>query len=165
MADKIAVMNHGVIEQFGTPKQIYDHPASMFVADFMGSPPMNFLKFQSGLRKGACEVIVQGASVAVPEIGEDFASAEFALGIRPEHIRFDDASKLRGAVFGTEYLGTTQIVAVETPGGMVKARVPADLRLRMGEQVGLAFNGARLSLFEQATGRAVRTRAGEAAHG
>ena len=52
MADKIAVMNHGVIEQFGTPQEIYDRPASMFVADFIGSPPMNFLRFYSGLAKG-----------------------------------------------------------------------------------------------------------------
>src|SRR6478735_10925863 len=49
MADKIAVMNRGVIEQFGTPQEIYDRPASMFVADFIGSPPMNFLTFRSGL--------------------------------------------------------------------------------------------------------------------
>ena len=48
MADKIAVMNHGVIEQIGTPQEIYDRPASMFVADFIGSPPMNFLHFRSG---------------------------------------------------------------------------------------------------------------------
>ena len=43
MADKIAVMNHGIIEQFGTPREIYDRPRTMYVADFMGSPPMNFL--------------------------------------------------------------------------------------------------------------------------
>jgi multiple sugar transport system ATP-binding protein len=166
MADKIAVMNHGVIEQFGTPKEIYDHPTTMFVADFIGSPPMNFLKFGGGLQKGAKEIVVQGATVTVPQIRENFAPADFALGVRPEHIRFDDASKLRGSIYGTEYLGTTQIVAIETAGGMLKARVPADIPLRMGEPVGLAFNGARLSLFEQISGRAVRTSAREgAAHG
>ena len=170
MADKIAVMNHGLIEQFGTPKEIYDHPATMFVADFIGSPPMNFLKFGGGLQKGAKEVVVQGATVAVPEIREDFAATDFALGVRPEHIRFDEASKLRGAIYGTEYLGTTQIVAVETADGMLKARVPADIELRMGAPVGLSFNAQRLSLFEQASGRAIatsaRARAGErATHG
>ncbi|MDQ6435306.1 ABC transporter ATP-binding protein [Mesorhizobium sp. LHD-90] len=166
MADKIAVMNQGFIEQFGTPKEIYDRPASMFVADFIGSPPMNFLKFESGLRRGTKEIVVQGATVSVPEICEDFSSAEFALGVRPEHIRFDDASKLRGAIYGTEYLGTTQIVAVETAGGMVKARVPAEIQLRTGEPVGLAFNAVRVSLFERQSGRAVRTGLHEgAAHG
>jgi multiple sugar transport system ATP-binding protein len=157
MADKIAVMNHGVIEQFGTPQEIYDRPATMFVADFIGSPPMNFLHFSSGLAKGAREIVVQGAAVAVPELREDVAPAELALGIRPEHIRFDDNSKLRGSVYGTEYLGSTQIVAVETAEGMLKARVPADVSLKAGEHVGLALNAARLSLFERASGRAIRT--------
>jgi multiple sugar transport system ATP-binding protein len=157
MADKIAVMSNGLIEQFGTPQEIYDRPASMFVADFIGSPPMNFLSFKSGLAKGAREVTVQGAGVEVPEIREDMAPAEMALGIRPEHIRFDENSKLRGSVYGTEYLGTTQIVAVETADGMIKARVPADMRLAMGEPVGLALNGARLSIFDKASGRVVRS--------
>jgi multiple sugar transport system ATP-binding protein len=163
MADKIAVMNHGVIEQFGTPREIYDRPATMFVADFIGSPPMNFLGFGGGLSKGAREIMVQGAKVTVPEVREDIAPADMALGIRPEHIRFDDASKLRGAIYGTEYLGTTQIVAVETADGIIKARVPAEIRLNAGDHVGLSLNGARLSLFERGSGRAVRTAVHDAA--
>jgi len=158
MADKIAVMSNGLIEQFGTPQEIYDRPASMFVADFIGSPPMNFLQFHSGLKSGAREIVVQGAPVAVPEIREDMAPGEMALGIRPEHIRFDDSSKLRGSVYGTEYLGTTQVVAVVTADGMVKARVPADVPVRAGETVGLTLNSSRLSLFDKASGRAIRTR-------
>ena len=157
MADKIAVMNHGVIEQFGTPQEIYDRPASMFVADFIGSPPMNFLKFHAGLEKGAREIVVQGTPVVVPEVREDLEARDMALGVRPEHIRFDDNSKLRGSVYGAEYLGTTQIVSVETADGMIKARVPAELPVRTGETVGLALNAARLSLFERASGRAIRT--------
>jgi multiple sugar transport system ATP-binding protein len=166
MADKIAVMNHGVIEQFGSPREIYDRPATMFVAEFIGSPPMNFLPFAGALRRGAKEIVVDGAAVAVPELREDVAPADMALGFRPEHIRFDGGSTLRGAVYGTEYLGTTQIVAVETAGGMVKARVPADIRLTAGEPVGLTLNAARLSLFDKASGRAIRTALYEgAAHG
>ncbi len=157
MADKIAVMNHGVIEQFGTPREIYDRPASMFVADFIGSPPMNFLNFRGGLRKGAKEIVVQGAAVSIPEVQEELAPADVAVGFRPEHIRFDDHSGLRGAIYGTEYLGTTQIVAVETFEGIIKARVPAELHLRVGETVGLSLNTARLSLFDRASGRAIRT--------
>ncbi|TIT55728.1 MAG: TOBE domain-containing protein, partial [Mesorhizobium sp.] len=90
------------------------------------------LKFGGGLARGAKEILVQGAKVAVPEVREDIAPADMALGIRPEHIRFDDASKLRGAIYGTEYLGTTQIVAVETADGIIKARVPAEIRLNPG---------------------------------
>ena len=58
MADKIAVMNHGVIEQVGTPQEIYDRPASLFVADFIGSPPMNFLPFRGGLAPGAAAIVL-----------------------------------------------------------------------------------------------------------
>jgi multiple sugar transport system ATP-binding protein len=164
MADKIAVMSNGLIEQFGTPQEIYDRPASMFVADFIGSPPMNFLPFHGGIQRGAREIRIDEAPVGVPELREDVAPADLVLGIRPEHIRFDDASALRGAVYGTEYLGTTQIVAVETRGGLLKARVPADLPVRTGDRVGLTLNAPRLSLFDKASGRALRTALNTGAH-
>ncbi|RWF23333.1 MAG: TOBE domain-containing protein, partial [Mesorhizobium sp.] len=119
--------------------------------------------------KGAKEIVVQGAKVAVPEVREDVAPTDMALGVRPEHIRFDDASKLRGAIYGTEYLGTTQIVAVETAEGIIKARVPAEIRLSPGSPVGLALSSARLSLFDKGSGRAVKTaihdKTAEARHG
>src|SRR6516164_5148480 len=75
MADKIAVMNHGVIEQFGTPQEIYDRPTSMYVADFIGSPPMNFLHFRSSLQAGSTTLRVNGTELAVAAIGEDRAEA------------------------------------------------------------------------------------------
>src|SRR5215831_2294052 len=84
MADKIAVMNHGVIEQLGTPREIYDRPVSLFVADFIGSPPMNFLDFRGDLRRGSSLVRLGAGSVAVPEIHEDLEDRELVLGVRPE---------------------------------------------------------------------------------
>ncbi len=157
MADKIAVMNHGIIEQFGSPREIYDRPRTMYVADFMGSPPMNFLSFHGGLSRGASSIRINGAEIAVPELREDRAPADLALGVRPEHIRLDDASKLRGEVLGAEYLGTTQIVVVETGEGTVKARIPASARVNAGETVGLALSGKHLSLFDKVTGQAINT--------
>ncbi len=165
MADKIAVMNQGYIEQLGAPQEIYDRPASMFVADFIGSPPMNFLAFGGALQKGATSVAVNGAQVAVPALRQDHGEAEFALGVRPEHIRFDDAAALRGKVFETEYLGTNQIVTVETAQGRVKARLRADTRVSAGETVGLTFLSERLSLFETESGRALQTALHDAAPG
>jgi multiple sugar transport system ATP-binding protein len=166
MADKIAVMNHGVIEQFATPQEIYAKPATMYVADFIGSPPMNFMRFKAGLHKGVRSVSLQGVDVAVPEIREDLEERELALGVRPEHIRFSDGSPLRGAVYGAEYLGTNQVVAVETESGLIKARVPANLNFRIGETVGLEFNHAKLALFDCASGRAVASSLyQEAGHG
>jgi multiple sugar transport system ATP-binding protein len=166
MADKIAVMNHGVIEQFGTPQEIYSKPATMYVADFIGSPPMNFMRFTAGLKKGARSVSLHGVEVAVPEVRQDMAEGELALGVRPEHIRFSDASPLRGAVYASEYLGTNQVVAVETSSGMIKARVAANRNFRIGETVGLEFNHSNLALFDCKSGRAVASALyAEAQHG
>ncbi len=161
MADKIAVMNHGIIEQYGTPQEIYDRPASIYVADFIGSPPMNFLAFRGSLEQGSREIRVNGASIEVPAVREARAEADLVLGVRPEHIRLDDASALRGEVIDSEYMGTTQIVTVATAHGQVKARFGAEQPVRPGESVGLAFTARRLSLFDADTGRAIRTELSE----
>jgi multiple sugar transport system ATP-binding protein len=156
MADKIAVMDAGRIEQIGLPQEIYDQPASMFVADFIGSPPMNFLHFEAGLAAGDRAIKFPNANVAVPEIREARAPGSLVLGVRPEHIRFADAAPVRGRVFGAEYLGTTQIVTVDTEQGQVKARLPSTLSVQVGETVGLSFRTNALSLFDAKTGAAIR---------
>ncbi len=166
MADKIAVMNHGIIEQFGTPQDIYDHPASMYVADFIGSPPMNFIPFNGALPRGADTVKIDQVAIRIPVVAEEVEPGAMALGVRPEHIRLRDEGGLRGAVYETEYLGTNQIVSVETAGGIVKARVPSDRTYQRGQNVGLDLDSSRLSLFAGDSGRAVRTElAQEATHG
>jgi len=166
MADRIAVMNAGRIEQIGSPQEIYDRPASMFVADFIGSPPMNFLRFESGLQSGDCAIKFHRVSVTVPEIREERAAGPLVLGVRPEHIRFSDAAPIRGSVFGAEYLGTTQIVTVETEQGRVKARLPSSVLVQVGETVGLSFRSDSLALFDATTGAAIQTAAyGGVGHG
>jgi multiple sugar transport system ATP-binding protein len=161
MADKIVVMNAGRIEQSGTPQAIYDRPASMFVADFIGSPPMNFLHFHGALEPGSRSVRVNGAEIAVPEIREAMGAGEMVLGVRPEHVRFDDASGLGGRIVDADYMGTTQIVTIATDHGQLKARLPADVRTHSGETVRLGLTPSRLSLFDQRSGRAIRTAATE----
>jgi multiple sugar transport system ATP-binding protein len=156
-------MNQGVVEQYGTPQEIYDRPATMFVADFVGSPPMNFLRFSSALAPGDAAVRLNGAVVPIPPVGEARSEGDLVLGVRPEHIRLASEGGVRARVFGAEYLGTTQIVTLETGHGQVKARVPADQAARTGETVGLNFQTPRLSLFDGATGRAIRS--GAAGHG
>jgi multiple sugar transport system ATP-binding protein len=166
MADRIAVMNGGRVEQIGSPQEIYDRPASMFVADFIGSPPMNFLKFESGLRPGDQAIDFHDARIAVPEVREARAAGPLVLGVRPEHIRFSDAAPVRGRVFGAEYLGTTQIVTVDTAYGRVAARMPSSLSVQIGEAVGLAFRSERLALFDATSGSAIPTASHEVAgHG
>jgi multiple sugar transport system ATP-binding protein len=166
MADTIAVMNGGRIEQIGSPQDIYDHPASMFVADFIGSPPMNFLKFYGGLQAGDRAINFHYARITVPEVREARAQGPLVLGVRPEHIRFSDAAPVRGKVFGAEYLGTTQIVTVDTDYGRVAARLPSNLSAKIGDTVGLTFRSERLSLFDAMSGAAIPTAShGVAGHG
>ena len=171
MADTIAVMNHGAIEQLAPPQDIYERPATMFVADFIGSPAMNFLPCTlpgGGLPRGAAEVRVDGAVVAMPPLAEDADSAELALGVRPEHIELAGEAPLRAQVFGVEYLGTTQIVTLQLADGTrLKARVSSTVPARAGEHTGLRLRGERLTLFRRGDGRALRSALHEskAAHG
>ncbi len=165
MADKIVVMNNAVVEQFGTPQEIYDHPATMFVADFIGSPAMNFLHFEDDLAKGKSTVRLNGYSIDLPELLEEPEGRKMALGVRPEHISFDDDSKLRGEVLGAEYLGTTQIVTINTGHGHIKARVPSAQKVEMGEMIGLTLLSSRLTLFNGESGKALLLGNREEAHG
>jgi multiple sugar transport system ATP-binding protein len=155
MADRIAIMNQGRVEQIGTPQEIYDRPSTMFVADFIGAPPMSFLGVQASLQRGDRSIKIDGIPIEMPEVFEDRAEGKFALGVRPENVSFADASLLRGRVIGAEYLGTTQIVTVITANGQVKARLPSGKAVRVGESVGLALRPDRLSLFDAMSGQAL----------
>jgi multiple sugar transport system ATP-binding protein len=156
MGDKIVVMNHGVIEQFGRPQDIYDKPASRFVAEFIGSPPMNFLEFEGQADTGADRVLLDSQPLDVPVLRES-CQGPMIYGVRPEHVRFADASAFRGKILATEYLGTTQIVTVQTANGELKARVSASDSAAPGDHVGLEFNGRTITLFDKQSGRALRS--------
>ena len=166
MADRIAVMNHGVVDQIATPQAIYDRPRTMHVAGFIGSPPMNFLRFNASLEPGADSIRLNGETIAVPELQEGVVDGALALGVRPEHVELVDEGGIRGEVFGTEYMGTMQIATVHSKHGVVKARIPSAQRVRMGEQVGLRFATERLAVFDTVSGRALKSRLfEEGAHG
>ena len=154
----IAVMNHGVVEQLAPPREIYDRPATMFVANFIGSPPMNFSQFEGTRARDAAAIDINGATIGLPAAREDAPRRDADIGrpARAYPLRRQQR-KLRGEVFGTEYLGTTQIVTVTTAQGMLKARVAAEAKARTGETVGLKLACDRLSLFDAGSGRAIRT--------
>lgn len=185
MADTIAIMNQGVIEQLGAPQDVYDNPASVFVADFIGSPSMNFLPFEGGYAAGADQVRIGSALLPVPALREDAAAGTLLFGARPEHVHLAPASALRAEapssalraetpnsalraetpssalraeVLGVEYLGTHQIVTCKTEQGTtVRAKLGFDAPVERGDAVGLSFDTAQVSLFDQASGRALRT--------
>ena len=158
MADKIAVMNHGVIEQFGTPQEIYDRPATMFVADFIGSPPMNFLRFGGGLQKGAKRDRRAGRQRR--RAGDARGCRAGRLGAR----RAARAHPLRRCLEAAR-LGLRHRISRHDADRRGRDGRRHDQGARAGrhpaahgrDRSGLRFNGARLSLFEQASGRAIRT--------
>ena len=154
MGDKIVVMNHGSVEQFGVPQQIYDWPATLFVADFIGSPPMNFLEFEGNVAKGDTQVALSGQVFDIPEQLENAAGA-LVFGVRPEHVALDESSAYKGEIMAIEYLGTTQILTIETLNGTLKARVPAADAVAVGQGVGLAFNPRTVTIFDKASGSAL----------
>jgi multiple sugar transport system ATP-binding protein len=157
MADRIAVMNAGVIEQLGPPQDVYDRPASAFVAAFIGSPSMNLIPFDAALAPGQRSVALGVARVDVPEIQQQVAHGTHLLGARPEHVRLSDRGALAGEIAALEYLGSTQVVTITTAAGALKARLPARERLAVGQVVRCDLDAARLSIFRAGDGVAVRT--------
>jgi len=158
MADTIALMNDGRLEQLGPPQELYDRPATLFAAGFLGSPPMNFLPFRGRLQPGDRSFSLGLARIEIPEAREGTAETDLVLGVRPEHVRLSDTAKLRAAVLEAEYLGTTQIVTLVTADGAhLKARLPSDLVVRPGDQTGVVFKPEKLSVFDEASGRVLRS--------
>lgn len=154
MGDKIVVMNNAVVEQFGTPQEIYDKPATMFVADFIGSPSMNFLRFEGTVAEGASTVQMSGQAFGIPRQIQG-ASGNLVFGVRPEHVTLSDSGDYRGEVLASEYLGTTQIISLDTPNGELKARIDSSQVVSDGDKVGLSFDAPNISLFDEANGQAL----------
>ncbi|MGF6774937.1 ABC transporter ATP-binding protein [Paraburkholderia sp. GAS334] len=151
MADDIVVMNKGEVLQSGSPHEIYHFPATVFVGNFIGSPPMNFLRVDGGVGAGSEQVLLRGAPVAVPRC--DAGAASVLLGIRPEHVFIDDLGPLRGKVIADEYLGSHQVLVIETALGIVRVRAGKDDGLPAGTQVGLSFRTERTLLYDAVTER------------
>ena len=158
MADKIAIMNQGVIEQLGAPQEIYERPATVFVADFMGSPSMNFIPAKAALQQGATSLLVGSARVGLPALSQAVSARPLLYGVRPEHISLSDSAELRAEVLGVEYLGNCQVVTLNTANGVtVRAKVGQAVRAARGDHVGLDCDATQITLFDATSGRAIRT--------
>jgi multiple sugar transport system ATP-binding protein len=155
MADVIAVMSKGEVLQVGPPVEIYNRPATMFVAGFIGSPAMNFLPVAGPVGQGAQEVRVNGSMVQVPQLREALPHEQGVLGARPEHIQLADSATFRGRVFGVEYMGARQLVTVDTSAGRLRVRASNTVRPHVGDTVGLAFRTESLILFDGQNERAL----------
>ena len=157
MADRICIMDKGEVLQVDAPMDIYERPATQFVAGFVGSPAMNFLSAKGRFAAGAREIGVNGATVTMPETRESLATDAAVLGARPEHIRIADDGPLRGRVFAVEYMGARQLITVDTDAGRLRVRASNTVKADYGETVGLALDAERLVVFNPETGRAVKS--------
>lgn len=122
MADKIVVLQKGVVEQVGSPLELYHHPRNLFVARFIGSPPMNFLPVtvRAVSENGIAVAPDHGDPVIVPVLPGDSASAEaMTLGVRPEHIVLDPNGQIEGVIRMVERLGALTLLHVAMPDGAV----------------------------------------------
>jgi multiple sugar transport system ATP-binding protein len=112
---------------------------------------MNFLPADRGVDAGDEQVLLHGATVPVPRC--DAAAANVLLGIRPEHVVVDECGPLRGRVIADEYLGSHQILVIETALGTVRVRAGKNEGLAAGSPVGLSFHKERTLLYDATTGR------------
>ncbi|MEM9394450.1 MAG: sn-glycerol-3-phosphate ABC transporter ATP-binding protein UgpC [Pseudomonadota bacterium] len=150
LADRIVVLEFGRIAQVGTPRELYENPANLFVAQFIGSPKMNVMPCSTS---GGAYALEGGRGGAY---GGDHPAAQ--LGIRPEHIEVAPAGtgQLDATVDVVEYLGADTLLIVQTAAlGQATVRVIGDTDLTPGDQIGLIFDESRLSFFD-ADGQAVR---------
>ncbi len=151
MGDRIAVMKDGVLQQVAPPREIYDNPANMYVAGFIGSPTMNFIP-----------VTVQGTSAKASGFDIELPTApgveRGVLGIRPEalteHPR-DGHSGMDLKVEVTEVLGADQFVYGTVGGDAITARVDPNLKVSPGDRIRLGIDMRRLHLFDGPTGKAI----------
>ncbi|MDQ1258282.1 MAG: multiple sugar transport system ATP-binding protein [Pseudomonadota bacterium] len=143
LGSRIAVMKGGVVQQLGTPDDIYHRPANTYVATFIGSPTMNLLR---GAATGG-QFGIQGAALDLAPPAAPSA-AELMLGVRPEHLLLQDSAPWRGRVSVVEPTGPDTYVVVDTAAGAVTLRTDAQTRVRPGDKVGLALEPANAHWFD-----------------
>ncbi|WP_428688042.1 ABC transporter ATP-binding protein [Roseibium sp.] len=157
MADRIVVMNAGRIEQIGTPLELYDTPANLFVADFIGSPSMNFIPGRLHQENGQTHVVCEdGTRIAVPSTDGAADGQQIVLGIRPEHLQVSDgADGYEARVDVIEPTGPNIQIYAEMAGVPI-CSVLSDRRvLRPGERVRMSFQPENTHLFDAESGRRI----------
>ena len=155
MADRIVVMQHGVVEQLGAPLELYDRPVNLFVAGFIGSPAMNFIEAKVERGNGhPVAVAVDGTHLPLPDGAEVRESAEIVYGIRPEHLTLRDGqSGLSAEVVVVEPTGAETLLVTRVAGLECKAVFRERHRLEPGERIGLEPQLDQVHVFDRASGR------------
>lgn len=148
MGDVIAVMSHGKVLQAAPPMEIYNKPNNLFVAEFVGSPAINFLSFEGAAPVGATQIKINGTIVDIPTLHEGLSGTSGILGARPENLWLADSGGLPGKVFGVEYMGARKLVTVDTTAGRIKVISPENLPVAIDDNVHLKFRTESLVVFD-----------------
>jgi multiple sugar transport system ATP-binding protein len=159
LAHRVAVMRGGRLQQFDTPMNIYHKPANRFVAEFVGSPSMNFIE---GRTDEAARSFLSGGNalgLSEQQLGRILGRERVTLGVRPEHIRLSAEARegyLPARVYVTELMGNETLVFLRLGEEMLIARAPADFRAEPEEAVWLSFEMERAEFFDAESGEALR---------
>ena len=159
MADRVVVMRDGVVEQDATPIELYREPATVNVASFIGSPPMNFLRAR--VVPDGLSVDLAAAPFTLRAVVEEGAVAEVHVGIRPEDVRLDGTgdATLTGSVLATELLGAETLLTLDLgEGETFVVRTPGLVPLELGTPVTVAFSLQDTRVFARSTGQRVAVR-------
>ena len=165
LGDKVAVMKDGIIQQFGTPKQIYNDPANRFVASFIGSPPMNFIPVRVKRQADCLQAVLESGQsrcelpLALSDAGLE--DRELILGIRPEQIvlasnELTHLPTLRAEVQVVEPTGPDTLVFVNINNTKVCCRLTPDSAPDSGQNLTLQFDSSKVLLFDANTGERLR---------
>jgi multiple sugar transport system ATP-binding protein len=152
LADKIVVLDKGVISQVGSPLELYNKPANKFVAAFIGSPAMNFFKADVGNRNGNDYTLnLPGGKTTTIASRGGTANGAIEVGVRPEHFRLGPSGGTTAAFDGTvklvEQLGNSTLLYVDTPAGQLIVEGEGNLNATPGDNVGLTLDPSRSHLF------------------
>ncbi len=157
MGDRIAVMSNGVLQQAGTPHELYDRPVNVFVAAFIGSPAMNFIAAmpENGLHRLA-SADLDSLTGRYRRVFEERRGRQVLVGFRPEDLELDGqpgsgAVQIPAKVDVVEYLGHDQLLHAQTGEHEIVALVPAEKRVESGDSVELAVAADKLHLFDPET--------------
>ena len=164
LAGRIVVMNHGIVQQVGSPIEVYRKPANLFVAGFIGSPTMNFMSGRLSLEDGKLHFINESINLYIPPFllanpaKQD--GREVTVGVRPDDVlvgRDGDqcSSKMDGVLEVCELLGHRENLYIKAGGMRLLATVEAFFDRSPGSAVSLCFNYKNMHVFDTATGRRI----------